>query len=195
MTGTELGSVLSRIATNRPFPHSCKQRHQLEVQLDKKQWFVWNCPPEPRPHFFIFAHWSVMWERSIAAIFWKNSSPVIKHNPFQLACLNSALWAKWGKCGIYAGYVQWKRCLQVASYGKHGKAFARENSQQKCGWRLSKGFQLSFLISESRVLLEKNWTESHSREVCHCDTDLKSTAKKGKSIQSESKATKKPAVI
>ena len=30
-------------------------------------------------------------ERSIAAIFWKNCSPVIKHNPFQLACLTSAL--------------------------------------------------------------------------------------------------------
>ena len=27
MRGMELGSVLSRIATNRPFPHFCKQTH------------------------------------------------------------------------------------------------------------------------------------------------------------------------
>ena len=79
----ELDSVLSRIATNRPFSHSCKQTHQLEAQVDEIQWFVWNCPPEPRPYFFMFAHWSVIRERSIAAIFRKNSSPVIKHNPFQ----------------------------------------------------------------------------------------------------------------
>ena len=43
---------------------------------------------------------AVMRERSIAAIFWKNCSPVIKHNPCQLACLTSALWAKRGKRGI-----------------------------------------------------------------------------------------------
>ena len=73
-------------------------------------------------YFFMFAHWSVMRERSIAAIFWKNCFPVIKHNPFQLACLTSASWAKRGKRGIYVGYFQWKRCLQVASYGKQGKA-------------------------------------------------------------------------
>ena len=155
MRGTELGSVLSRIATNRPFPHSCKQRPQLEAQVDKIQWFVWNCPPEPRPHFFMFAHWGVIRERSIAAIFRKNSSPVIKHNPFQLACLTSALWAKRGKRGIYAGYFQWKRYLQVASYGKHGKAFARENSQQKFGWRLSKGFQISFLSNKAEYYSRK----------------------------------------
>ena len=50
---------------NRPFPHSCKQRHQVEARVDKIQWFVWNCPPEPRPHFFMFAHRSVMRGRSI----------------------------------------------------------------------------------------------------------------------------------
>ena len=49
----------------RPFPHSCKQRHQLEARVDKIQWYVWNCPPEPRPHFFMFVHRSVMRERSI----------------------------------------------------------------------------------------------------------------------------------
>ena len=155
MRGTELGSVPSRIATNRPFPHSCKQRHQLEAQVDKIPWFVWNCSPEPRPHFFMFAHWSVMRESSISAIFRKNSFPVIKHNPFKLACLTSALWAKWGKRGIYVGYFQGKRYLHVASYGKHGKAFARENSQQKCGWRLSKGFQLSFLSNKAEYYSRK----------------------------------------
>ena len=53
---------------NRPFPHSSEQRHQLEARVDKIQWFVWNCPPEPRPHFFVFVHWSVMRERSIAGL-------------------------------------------------------------------------------------------------------------------------------
>ena len=53
----------------RPFPHFWKQRHQLEAQENKIQWFLWNCPPEPCPHFFMFADWSVMWERST-----KNSS-------------------------------------------------------------------------------------------------------------------------
>ena len=41
-------------ATHRPFPHSCKQRHQFEARVDKIQWFVWNCPLKPRPHFFVF---------------------------------------------------------------------------------------------------------------------------------------------
>ena len=49
----------------RPFPHSCKQRHQVEARVDKTQWFVWNSPPEPRPHFLMFDHWSGMRERSI----------------------------------------------------------------------------------------------------------------------------------
>ena len=49
--------------TNRPFPHSCKQRHQLEAQVDK----IGNCQTKPHPHFFLFAHWSVMMERSIIA--------------------------------------------------------------------------------------------------------------------------------
>ena len=49
----------------RPFPHSCEQRHQVESWVDKIQWFVWNCPPEPQPHFFMFAHCSGMWERSV----------------------------------------------------------------------------------------------------------------------------------
>ena len=51
---------------NRPFLHSCKQRHQLEAWVDKIHWFVWNCPPERQPHFFMLAHWSGMGERSIA---------------------------------------------------------------------------------------------------------------------------------
>ena len=48
-----------------PFPYSCKQRHQLEAWVDKMWWFVQNCPPKPHPHFFIFAHWSIMRERSM----------------------------------------------------------------------------------------------------------------------------------
>ena len=37
MRGMELDSVLSRIATNRPFLHSSKQTHQLEALVDKIQ--------------------------------------------------------------------------------------------------------------------------------------------------------------
>ena len=50
---------------SRPFPHSCKQRHQVEAWVDKIQWFVWNCPPAPQPHFFMFDYWCGMWERSV----------------------------------------------------------------------------------------------------------------------------------
>ena len=50
---------------SRPFPHSCEQRHQVESWVDKIQWFVWNCPPEPQPHFSMFAHCSGMWKRSV----------------------------------------------------------------------------------------------------------------------------------
>ena len=52
-------------AMSRPFPHSSKQRHQVEAWMDKTQWFVWNCPPEPQPHFFMFGYWCGMWERSV----------------------------------------------------------------------------------------------------------------------------------
>ena len=55
----------SDTAMSRPFPHSCKQRHQVEAWVDKIQWFVWNCPPEPQPHFFMFGYWCGMWERSV----------------------------------------------------------------------------------------------------------------------------------
>ena len=48
---------------NRPFLHSCKQRHQLEAWVNKIQSF--KCPSVPGPDFFLFAHWSGMRERSI----------------------------------------------------------------------------------------------------------------------------------
>ena len=64
------------VNVNRPFPHSCKQRYPLEAQVDKIQWFVWNRPPEPRPHFFMFAHWSVMRGRSISLAYKKTWSAV-----------------------------------------------------------------------------------------------------------------------
>ena len=40
--------------------------HQVEARVNKIQWFVWNYPPKPRPYFFMFPNWGVMWERSIA---------------------------------------------------------------------------------------------------------------------------------
>ena len=55
----------SGTAMSRPFPHSCEQRHQVESWVDKIQWFVWNCSPEPQPHFFMFGYWCGMWERSV----------------------------------------------------------------------------------------------------------------------------------
>ena len=60
--------VLFHIFNYRPVQHSCKQMHQLEAEVDKIQWFVGNRPTEPRPHFFLFAHWSVMRERSIPGV-------------------------------------------------------------------------------------------------------------------------------
>ena len=56
-------SKTSLLKLPRPFPHSCKQRRQVEARVDKIQWFGWNCPPEARPHFFMFTHWSVMREK------------------------------------------------------------------------------------------------------------------------------------
>ena len=66
--------------TNRLFPHSCKQRHQREAWVDKIQWFVWNCLPEPHPHFFTFAHWSVMQGRSISVVIWINKPANLQWN-------------------------------------------------------------------------------------------------------------------
>ena len=159
----ELDSVLSRIATNRPFPHSCKQTHQLEAWVDKIQWFVWNCPPEPRSHFFMFAHWSVMRERSIAAIFWKNCFSVIKHNPFQWAYLTSALWAKRGKRrGIYVGCK-----LREAWEGICQRKFPTEvrvAAQQRVSTK--------FLKLKQSITREK-LNRKPQREVCHCDRTWK----------------------
>ena len=56
---------ICKIDVNSPFPHFFQQMHQLEARVYKIQWFIWNCPPEPHPHFFMFAQWSVMRERSI----------------------------------------------------------------------------------------------------------------------------------
>ena len=55
----------SDTAMSRPFPHSCEQRHQVEAWVDKIQWFVWNCPPEPQLHFFMFGYLCGMWKRSV----------------------------------------------------------------------------------------------------------------------------------
>ena len=54
----------SNLTRNRPFLHSCKQTYQLEARVDKLRWFVWTCPTEPHPHFFMFVYWSVIRERS-----------------------------------------------------------------------------------------------------------------------------------
>ena len=50
---------------NRPFPHSNKQWHRVEVGVDKNTVNVWKCPPEPRSGAIVRTHWSVMRERSI----------------------------------------------------------------------------------------------------------------------------------
>ena len=56
---------VTRNNSNRPFPLSRKQRHQLEAEVGKIQWFVWNCPPKPTPKFcrsvvfnFSFGHFN-----------------------------------------------------------------------------------------------------------------------------------------
>ena len=81
--------------TNRPFRHSCKQGHQLEAQADKIKWFVWNCPPKPRHHFFMFARWRVMQKRSITPLlqnfFWLEKNKMIKWQ----ATTRLSLFANW----------------------------------------------------------------------------------------------------
>ena len=49
MNNSKYRRISRKRPPNRPFSHSCKQRHQLEARVNKIQWFVWNCPPEPRP--------------------------------------------------------------------------------------------------------------------------------------------------
>ena len=76
---------------HRPFSHSCKQRHQLEARVDKIRWFVWNRPPEPRPHFFKFAHWSVMRERFISNCFYTVSNEMINFIHYYKFCIKNVL--------------------------------------------------------------------------------------------------------
>ena len=52
---------------NRPFPHSNKQWHRVEVGVDKNTVNVWKCPPQPRSGAFVRTHLSEMRERSIPA--------------------------------------------------------------------------------------------------------------------------------
>ena len=52
----------------RPFPHSKKQWHRVEVGVDRNTANVWKCPPEPRSGSIVRTHWSGMRERSIAVM-------------------------------------------------------------------------------------------------------------------------------
>ena len=134
----------------------------------------------------MFAHWSVMRERSIAAIFWKNCFSVIKHNPFQWAYLTSALWAKRGKRrGIYVGCK-----LREAWEGICQRKFPTE-VRVAAQRRVSTKF-LKLKQSITREKLSRNPQKGR----LSLRQDLKGkTSKKSKSTQSESKATKKTAVI
>ena len=103
--------------TNRPFPHSCKQGHQLEAQVDKIQRFVWNCPPEPCPHFFMFAHWRVMQKRSITPLlqnfFWLEKKKMIKWQ----ATTRLSLFANWIIQYFASGLLKIVVFLTYAHYG------------------------------------------------------------------------------
>ena len=103
--------------TNRPFPHSCKQGHQLEAQVDKIQRFVWNCPPEPCPHFFMFAHWRVMQKRSITPLlqnfFWLEKKKMIKWQ----ATTRLSLFANWIIQYFASGVLKIVVFLTYAHYG------------------------------------------------------------------------------
>ena len=103
--------------TNRPFPHSCKQGHQLEAQVDKIQRFVWNCPPEPCPHFFMFAHWRVMQKRSITPLlqnfFWLEKKKMIKWQ----ATTRLSLFANWIIQYFTSGLLKIVVFLTYAHYG------------------------------------------------------------------------------
>ena len=80
--------------TNGPFPHSCKQRHQLEAQVDKIPWFVWNCSPKSPPHFFMFAHWRVMQKRSITPLL-QNLFWLEKKQQLGSPCLQTKTYGIW----------------------------------------------------------------------------------------------------
>ena len=54
---------------NRPFPHSSKQWHRVEVAVDKNTVNVRKCPPQPRSGAIVRTHWSGMRERSIRLFF------------------------------------------------------------------------------------------------------------------------------
>ena len=103
--------------TNRLFPHSCKQGHQLEAQVDKIQRFVWNCPPEPCPHFFMFAHWRVMQKRSITPLlqnfFWLEKKKMIKWQ----ATTRLSLFANWIIQYFTSGLLKIVVFLTYAHYG------------------------------------------------------------------------------
>ena len=103
--------------TNTPFPHSCKQGHQLEAQVDKIQRFVWNCPPEPCPHFFMFAHWRVMQKRSITPLlqnfFWLEKKKMIKWQ----ATTRLSLFANWIIQYFTSGLLKIVVFLTYAHYG------------------------------------------------------------------------------
>ena len=60
--------VTNLVPSYRPFPHSNKQWHRVEVGVDKNTANVWKCPPEPRSGFIVRTYWSGMRERSIKSL-------------------------------------------------------------------------------------------------------------------------------
>ena len=105
---------------NRPFPHSNKQWHRVEVGVDKNTVNVWKCPPEPRSGAIVRTHWSVMRERSIETqilhemLMWAkricnliinvNKFPsfphrISKRNRKPVFCVSSVLWKHSWKFG------------------------------------------------------------------------------------------------
>lgn len=94
------GNKIYRAVEIRPFPHSCKQRRQLEARVDRIKWFVWNCPPKPLPHFLMYAHWSDMWEWSIGCpcILLITVTSAFNHCRVKLRIVCGCLMNAWTEC-------------------------------------------------------------------------------------------------
>ena len=147
----------SHLEANRPFPHPFKQRHQLETRVDKIQWFAWNCRSEPRPHFLMFAHWSVMRERSIGVsqkVFRDPGFPLLEARDFQ---------ANLGRVGVAGGMLN----ITIMITGSHEISARDYGIEEPCWgspfWTTRSnacGFGMSLALSpcEESRLLSSSWS-------------------------------------
>ena len=133
---------------NRPFPHSCERRHQLKVQVDKIQWFVRNCPPEPHPHFYVFAHWSIDFSLCnydnilFLLLNWGSPFPISPVASFGLLLYN--LWQ--------SNKLSEPNCMRERSIGGRGGPFPKKFSPKTTVYKSCKPF---YLKKKKNLVIEK----------------------------------------